>query len=138
METRTDKVLDASVIAKWFSEEEGSDRASTYLQNYKDGKFSILIPTLLYYELGNILLSKKATKVQISEIMQTMQALHLIVENIGQDAFRQVFENASDYKITYYDAAYVSLMQKRNCELITADKKLYEKLKKNFSFVKLL
>ncbi len=132
------KVLDASVIIKWFSQEEGSDRAEVYLQNYKNKQFSILIPTLLYYELGNTLFVKKTTKNQISEIMHIMQSLHLTVENIGEEAFRKVFENASDYQITFYDSAYVTLMQKNNCEFITADKKLYNKLKNKFSKITLL
>src|SRR3989338_8395492 len=116
------KVLDASVIVKWFSEEEGSERAFVYLEEYKNKLFSILIPTLLYYELGNILLTKRNSKDQVSNIMRTMQALHLTIENIGEESFRKVFENASDYQITFYDAAYVTLMQKKNCEFITADK----------------
>lgn len=133
-----EKVFDASVIIKWFIDEEGSDKALIYLQDYKDKKFSIIAPTLLYYELGNILLAKKATKYQVSKIMEYLQALHLIDVNIGHDAFRKVFENANELKITYYDASYITLMQKYNCEFITADKKLYERVKNKFTYTKLL
>lgn len=133
-----EKVFDASVIIKWFTNEEGSDRAHIHLKEYEDKKFSILVPTLLYYELGNILLTKKATKHQVSKIMEYLQALHLVDVNIGHDAFRKVFENASDLKITYYDASYITLMQKYDCEFVTADKKLYEKVKKRLSKLTLL
>lgn len=133
-----EKVFDASVIIKWFTNEQGSDRAHAYLKEYRDKKFSILVPTLLYYELGNILLTKKATKHQVSKIMEYLQALHLIDLNIGHDAFRKVFENAYELKITYYDASYITLMQQKDCEFVTADKKLYEKVRRKLSKATLL
>ncbi len=40
-------------------------------------------------------------------------------------------------KITAYDAAYVVLARNFNCKFITADKKLYKKVK-DLGFVKLL
>ncbi len=133
-----EKVFDASVIIKWFINEAGSDKSLIYLQDYKNKKFSIIVPTLLYYELGNILLAKKATEDQVSKIMVSLVALGFRDVNIGHDAFRKVFENAQDLEITYYDASYVTLMQKYDCELVTADGKLYEKIKNKFARIKLL
>jgi predicted nucleic acid-binding protein len=133
-----EKVFDASVVIKWFFNEEGSDSAITYLQDYGKKRFPIIVPTLLYYELGNILLAKKATKDQVDKIMASLLGLNLTNVDIGHDAFKKVFENAQDLKVTYYDASYVTLMQKYDCELITADKKLYEKIKNKFSQVRLL
>lgn len=138
MARTTDKVLDASVIIKWFIEEEGSDRADKYLQAYKDKHFSIFVPTLLFYELGNILLAKKATAGQVGRIIQHLHALNLIRIDVGYESFRKVFQNADDLQITYYDASYLTLMQKESCEFVTADRKLYEKMKKIFALVKLL
>jgi predicted nucleic acid-binding protein len=132
------KVFDASVVIKWFINEEGSDKALIYLQDYRDKRFSIIIPTLLYYELGNILLAKKATEDEVSKIMVSLLALSLVNIDIGHDAFRKVFENAQEYKITYYDSSYITLMQKYDCQLVTADKKLYEKIKNKFARIKLL
>lgn len=133
-----DKVLDASVIIKWFIEEEGSDRADKYLQAYKNRQFSILVPTLLFYELGNILLAKKATAKQAGQIMQDLHALNLTKTDIGYESFRKVFQNADELQITYYDASYLTLMQKESCEFVTADRKLYEKVRKIFTLVKFL
>lgn len=133
-----DKVLDASVIVKWFIDEGGSDRAERYLNGYRDRKFTIIIPSLLFYELGNILLAKKATTDQVGQIMQHLHALDLTKVDIGYEAFRKIFQNADELKITYYDASYLTLMQKQNCEFITADKKLFQKIKKRFASVSLL
>lgn len=44
---------------------------------------------------------------------------------------------ASEYKTTIYDASYVALSQSLSCQLVTADRKLYRKVK-SLEFVKLL
>lgn len=133
-----DKVFDASVIIKWFIKEEGSDRADKYLQAYEDRQFSIFVPALLFYELGNILLVKKATAKQVDQIIQYLDALNLTKMDIGHESFRKVFQNADELQITYYDASYLTLMQEESCEFITADRKLYEKARRKFASVKLL
>ena len=55
------KILDTSVIVKWFVKEEDSPEALQYLQEFRQGGIAIIIPTLLFYELGNALITKKAT-----------------------------------------------------------------------------
>ncbi len=44
---------------------------------------------------------------------------------------------SKDYKISAYDAAYVALAQSLGCQFITADKKLYRKIK-SLELVRLL
>ncbi|MBI4059190.1 type II toxin-antitoxin system VapC family toxin [Candidatus Microgenomates bacterium] len=132
------KILDTSVIAKWFCEEEGSDRAQKYLDEFGQGKYGITVPTLLFYEIGNMLLNKKIETIRVSEIMSRLQNVSFNIVDIGYEAFRKIFQNAQELSITFYDAAYVTLMQKEDAEFITADRKLYEKLHRKFSAVTLL
>lgn len=79
------RVLDASVIIKWFVAEPESSRALSYLQDFLKGKFDLVVPTLLFY-----------------------------------------------------DASYAVLADKHNCPLITADKKLFQKLKDRYQQIALL
>lgn len=37
----------------WFLEETDSDKALTYLENFVKSHYVLIIPTLLFYELGN-------------------------------------------------------------------------------------
>lgn len=108
------------------------------MQAYKDKQYSIFVPTLLFYELGNILLAKKATAKQVGQIMQYLHALNLTKADIGYESFRKVFQNADELQTTYYDASYLTLMQGKSCEFVTVDRELYEKAKRKFPSVKLL
>lgn len=131
-------ILDASVILKWFTKEEDSDKAIVYLKAFQNNDITIIVPSLLFYELGNALISKKESKYFIADIGLKLQNLQLEVRDVGLSWFRKICQNALDYSLTYYDASYLTLMQEENCEFITADKKLYEKVKKKFTLVHLL
>lgn len=49
-------VLDASVILKWFIEEEGSKKADRLLDAYNAGKIAITVPDFLILEVSNVLI----------------------------------------------------------------------------------
>ncbi len=133
-------ILDASVIIKWFINEENSDKALLYLQSHKEALFSILIPNLLFYELGNIFLSKQIEIKEAEEAIQILQSQSFIVRDISTDAnlFTKTLKNARRFAVSFYDASYVTLMEQEECTFVTADKKLYEKIKSAFPQAKLL
>jgi len=131
-------ILDTSVVLKWFVNEIGSETARGYLEDFIDGKHQFLFPALLFYELGNACKKNSIPVSEIGKIMELMLKFSLEVEDIGLKEFRKIYQNASDYNLSFYDATFVTLMQKHNCKLVTADKKLFSKLKDNFSLIKLL
>src|SRR3990167_5860823 len=130
-------VLDSSVIAKWFFEEEKREKAIHLRQLHKQTDIAIKVPSLLLFELGNIFLNKKAFNKQFfNESISTLFSINLqFVES--SNILNIIFTTATDYKLTFYDATYVALAQNLKCDFITADKKLYQKTKK-LKFVKLL
>ena len=130
-------VLDSSVIAKWFFEEENREKAIHLRQLHKQTDITIKVPSLLLFELGNIFLNKKAFNKQFfNESISTLFSINLqFVES--SNILNIIFTTATDYKLTFYDATYVALAQNLKCDFITADKKLYQKTKK-LKFVKLL
>ena len=124
-------VLDASVVLKWvFSEEDGSDRADSLKSDHIAGTEVVAVPDLLFYEIANVL----ATKTRLSE-KDCKEALSLLwhfdVERfeLGLEEFLGAVSLARRYKVTLYDAAYIELAQRLKCMLITADKRLYERVK---------
>ena len=133
------KIIDTSVIVKWFVDEEDSDKAKIYLEDFKNRKISIIVPNLMFYELGNVLLSKKASKRQSEDIINFLNRLRFEVIDFGRDAFGKIFQTAQEMGITFYDASYVTLsITLSGSELVTSDRKLYDKLHGKFSSVKLL
>lgn len=134
-------ILDASVVIKWFVKEQDRDKAITYLTAFHNNEVALIVPSLLFYELGNVLIKKKATMSLINEIMVKFQQLNLLgleIQDIGLLSFRQIYQNSIEYSLTFYDAAYITLMQKENCRFVTADGKLFQKVQKAFAGVKLL
>ena len=132
------RILDTSVVLKWFVDEKGSNTARGYLQDFIEGKSQILFPTLLFYELGNACLQNSIPVGEIGKIIELLQQFRFEIVDIGFSAFRKIYQNASDYDITFYDVSYVTLMQKYDCELVTADKALYNRLKKTYTRITLL
>lgn len=131
-------ILDASVIIKWFSNEEGSDKARLYLERVTNRKLHVIIPELLYYEIGNILVSKKIKENAIDKIAEYLLLLPLEKKQVNLESFKEIVRNAHRFSISFYDASYISLMNQEKCPFITADNRLYEKVKKHSSSIKLL
>lgn len=132
------KILDTSVITKWFFNESGSEEALRMLNEFKTGKISIVVPNLIFYELGNVL-KYKGVEVDLSgKIIQALNDLGLQVENTGQESFRKTYQNCLEYGITFYDSSFLTLMQKYDGHLLTADQKLFNKLNDKFTNISLL
>lgn len=138
MAAQNNHILDVSVIVKWFIDEQDSNQALVYLSAFQNDQITIIVPSLLFYELGNILVSKKAAVDRVGEIMIMLLNLGLEIEDIGLRWFRKIYQNSIEYSLTFYDSAYITLLQKENCQFITADQKLFEKVHKVFSGIKLL
>ena len=67
-------VLDSSVALKWiFADEEGADHAMRVRDEHVSGKNEIVVPSLFFYEIANVL----ATKVKLYAA-ETLEAFELI------------------------------------------------------------
>jgi predicted nucleic acid-binding protein len=124
-------VLDASVVLKWiFDDEDGSERAARLKDAHVDGHEIVAVPDLLFYEIGNALATKtRLTEVAIEEAFSLLWEFSLERFDLGLDEFQGGLVLSRKYKITLYDAAYVELSRRLKCPFVTADKKLYEKVK---------
>lgn len=125
-------------MIKWFFQEEGSDRADLYLEKLSKRKIIISIPELLFYEVGNTLINKKVQVNDSDNITRQLLSLPFEKKQMDSAYFKKIVHNAGTFGLTFYDAAYLALMQEERCEFVTADRKLFEKVHKNFKGVKLL
>lgn len=131
-------ILDSSVIFKWFYEEEGSDKALRIFRDINEGKFQLSLPRLLYYEIGNIFLNHKPYSTEkIYSACEILKILPATFYDFDTFEWQKIVETSHQYNLSFYDNSYVFLAQKLNTDLVTADKKLYHKVKK-LDFVKLL
>lgn len=131
-------VLDASVILKWFMKEDDSNKAMSLKDAHVTGKFSIVVPDIVLYEIGNALrYEPEFTPKEIISCLEELYELNIDILAPLPDILDLVPEIAYHHDITFYDASYVALAKELGLQFVTADLKLYNKVK-NLSFVDLL
>lgn len=131
-------VLDASVILKWFMKEDDSDKAMSLKETHCIGKFNIVVPDILLYEVGNALrYEPEFSPEEIKLCLKELYELNLNIIAPLPHILNLIPDIAFHYDITFYDASYICLAQILNIQFVTADEKLYNKVK-ILSFVNLL
>jgi predicted nucleic acid-binding protein len=118
-------IIDASVLAKRYIAEKDSKKAIELL----DLDLIFHAPILLVYEIGNVLWQHPDTDPKDANLI-----FDLGIELHDPDV-KSISRVASKFKITFYDAAYVALIDKLNIPFITADKKLFKKVKTQFDVI---
>jgi predicted nucleic acid-binding protein len=94
-----------------------------------EGRAKIIIPSLLYYEVGNILLLGRS-RPPLEEATDALTDLFSIPLEVVPPTLTTAdvtLRLASRHGLTYYDATYVVLAKTRDCQLITADRRLVER-----------
>ncbi|GAH49854.1 unnamed protein product [marine sediment metagenome] len=131
-------ILDASVILKMIFEEQDTNLVLQLIENHITGKEKMAAPELLYYELANVLATKTPLSVKSSSSALT-EIFNLEIETytLGVEEFLSSINISYKYKISVYDASYMILAERLNCNFITADVKLVKKTK-DLKFVRLL
>ena len=126
-------VVDASVVVKWFVEEEGSDKSLKLRDRYIEGEIRIIAPELMIFETLNALYYKRLfSEEELKQISEALEAysftLYPLRGNYASRAVEVAFKNG----ITIYDASYIALAIIRNTQMYTADEKLMRKLKHGY------
>jgi predicted nucleic acid-binding protein len=114
-------VLDASVSAVWALSDEASsvaDAAESRLMNDV-----AIVPYIWWYEIRNILLinerRQRLTEADSEEFLQNLAPMPIQIDQSGtQDA---IFRLARKFRLSYYDAAYLEVAERRSLPLSTLD-----------------
>jgi len=129
----TSLVVDTSVVFKWYRQPGDEDyilQAVSILEGHLHGDLEIHVPDLLFYELGNILRSKETlVSKDALTILRGTFALALQIHPIDLPLSEEAFRFAREHEITFYDASFVALSFLLDTSFVTADKKLFAKVK---------
>jgi predicted nucleic acid-binding protein len=127
-------VVDASVAFKWLVPDAAEDdvpAAKALLVDHMEGRAKITIPSLLYYEVGNILLFGRS-RPPVEDAADALSDLFSVPLEVAPPALVSAtvtLRLASLRGLSYYDAIYVALAETLDCALITADRRLAERVR---------
>lgn len=121
-------VVDASVVAKWFNEEEYSDKAVKLKDLHAKGVIELIAPVHVIYEVGNsIWKNKQLSTEDAKEAIAALIQLDLTLISPTRESVKRAMEIARDKNMTFYDAVYIELAERYRVPLITADNTQAEK-----------
>lgn len=121
---KQEKIVDASVILKWFSNEEDSDRALILKEKHIQRDVLLIVPDLLFLEIANALKYKKDNFEKIQKANKDLWDIGFLIKRINKEILDKSIEIALKYNFTIYDSLYIALAQIYETELITADEEL--------------
>jgi len=132
-------VLDTSVIIKWIRQGEVlADKALTLRTAYLEGHTLITVPTLVAYELANVLCYKNDLTIeQVEDAVQSLFDMGLEWVSASAKLMRRAVITARKSDVTVYDATFVALAELQNATFITADQQLTDRLE-GLPFVRFL
>ncbi|MFQ5740303.1 MAG: type II toxin-antitoxin system VapC family toxin [Acidobacteriota bacterium] len=124
-------VVDASFAGAWILPDEHSAEADRVLEAALDRDLELALPDLWIYEMENLLLAahrrNRITKAQVFEAHQLLEALPCrFYSHQGALACDRTAALALRFDLSGYDAAYLELADRLQCQLMTLDNRLLE------------
>lgn len=123
MERQT-KVIDASVVIKWFLDEINSDKALELWQKHLSEELFLIVPEFIFSEILNALRYKKLNEEELKKVNLSLWNCRFNIEKTDKNVLDKAINIALEYNFTIYDSLYIALAQIHNTELITADEEL--------------
>ena len=120
-------VPDASVLLKWVlqsDDEKDQDRALEIREAWLSGRCAITLPSLWFFEVGNILGMKQP---KLAAALMRILVEYGFEEESPETIADKAFELMKTFKVTFYDAAYHAVAIKRSGMMITADEVYHRK-----------
>ena len=136
-------VVDTNIALKWVLEEKDSNNAIALLAEWKREKAVVLAPSLLIYEASNILHREMRAKKISNDIAQS--GIHLLLRTVTLVSPNEpaLYLRAMALSERFglpaaYDAQYLALAEREECELWTEDTKLRRAVQNEIEWVKTL
>lgn len=137
MARTTKVVLDASVVVKWYNEEDYSKKALLIRDDYIAGKVDLVEPYLLIYEVGNALrYNPEFGQSDVESATRNLLDMQMDLREISVEQIPTLLDFAYTYGTTFYDAAYVALSDHEDMKFYTADDKLLGKVSKHATHIR--
>jgi predicted nucleic acid-binding protein len=127
---RSPVILDTSVVIKWFRQGEVlAERALALREAYLDGQIVVTLPSLLAYELANVLRYKvDLSTQQVRAAVGSLFEMGLTWVPPSSAVLGRAVALAHAHETTVYDATFAALAESLGGAFITADERLVRRL----------
>lgn len=120
-------VVDASVAAKWFLEEEDSEAALRLRSDFFEGTLALREPSVLPWEIMNALrYSRRFAGREFREVAKDLDRSGFVTVPLFGEYLERTVELALETDISIYGSSYLALAAIEECPLYTADVELIE------------
>ena len=132
-------VIDSSVVVKWFDErEQDSGSALRLLEEFIRGDLQLIVPDLLFYEVGNVFLKKWPQEpFKMQKSLKKLWRLPWLLMPLRDSLLNRTLEVADQCGITFYDGLFLVTAENSGVPLVTADEKFLKRVTE-FPFAKSL
>ncbi len=137
-------VVDSSIAISWLLEDPNSDVAQALLDEWIDNEKVILAPALLAYEVTNIIHQNvrrgEVTTERAREILAGFFETEITFDKAqSHNTSQRALELAYRFSLpATYDAYFLALAEREDCELWTEDKRLKNAVKGKLPWVRSL
>jgi|SRR5579859_1814553 len=122
-------VVDSNIVNKWFLRQNETELEQSYdlYRKIKNGLVKAWAPAFLLIEVGNILLHKKNfSEKETNQIIERIQNSGISFVEFNSLYLKELIRLSKLHGLTTYDCLYLFLAIQKNCQLVTADKKLLD------------
>ena len=119
-------VVDASVAAKWYLPEPDTGAALALRESHVNGDIRLVAPDLMVYEVANALrYHPRAGMDRLAEHIGDLFALDIGFDPTSETSMIAAIHSAFRLGLSIYDASYISLAERLDTVVYTADESLY-------------
>jgi predicted nucleic acid-binding protein len=126
-------VLDCSITAAWFFEDEFTPHSEKIRQLMLQKDTTAMVPAIWSSEISNVLIQaerrKRITSEKVNQALQVLSQLPIEIDYLPIGNMGHVMLLCRKHKLTSYDATYLELAIRKNAGLATQDKKLFQAAK---------
>ena len=125
-------VLDASVIVKWFCEEEYTDIALGIRKRFFNGVLNVVVPELMFYEVSNAIRYNEVLSMEEKlELIDDIFSMDFDMVTSNKEILSEAMKSALDTGTAIYANVYLAVGRFKRCNLITADRAFRDKVNTN-------
>jgi len=117
-------VIDSSVAFKWFDgAEAGAEIALDLARRHARDDIALVAPAHLPLEVVNVLVSRRVGLDAIERAIEDLASVDLAIAPVNDALLADAARIAHAEQIALYDAAFIALAARLDCELVTADRR---------------